>query len=63
MASVELKTNDFNPRRIVFNRLYYWFPPEANKRITIRYEKGKTYFVRLKCAEDAIDCGAAAYAG
>ena len=46
-------------RRVKFLREFCWSPPERGGRITIRFEAGKTYFVRAMCARSAIASGAA----
>lgn len=51
-----------NPRRITMLRRWCWRPPEMSAKASICYRAGKTYFVRLKCAEAAIEEGAAVYA-
>lgn len=56
MEDFELK-----PRRIKFVNDYLWLPPEANGRYTLKFLKDKIYFVRLKCAEDAVRSGSAIY--
>lgn len=46
-------------RLVRFLREFRWSPPEDGGRTTLRFDAGKTYFVRAACARAAIAVGAA----